>query len=245
MSLSSRQFHFSEVLQACLKHGTDVVVNHLQQVQELKKQQEIDKNRKQEAVQNENNEQLENMNIDNIDNIDSDDSSSNEHHSDDEKYSQISIDNELESNKKVIDISLDVQSLIKDKRINCNYPSSKFKNTNNNNNKRNKKITFSEHLKLHQQAQRIRYLPSTFQSSILYHIEWQRKLVGHRIGLIIMATAMGKTILAILDIEKELNDIHTTLGTEYGINCEINSNNGIFIDKFFCCCLFYSSYSIK
>ena len=97
------------------------------------------------------------------------------------------------SGQRVVSLSLDVESLVADPRINCNYPKGGGPG----------------------------YRPSSFQSAVLSHCEWQRKLIGHRIGLVVMATAMGKTILALLDIERELDDIHSTLGTEYGIQCDV------------------------
>ena len=146
-------------------------------------------------------------------------SSSNEYHSDDEKQIEIISDDEEEeeeivSNKRVFSISVDIESLIKDRSINCDFPSIEKEQNN-----QQKPIIFGDHFQhIHR-----RYFPSTFQAAILWHIDWQRRLNGHRIGLTVMATACGKTICCILDIEKELNAIHSTIGTQYGINCKMRT----------------------
>lgn len=44
------------------------------------------------------------------------------------------------------------------------------------------------------------YLPSQFQEAVLQHMQQVRETVGHSIGLCIMATAAGKTVLAALDV---------------------------------------------
>eukprot|EP01084_Bolivina_argentea_P161899 281772_1 len=240
--MSNTKFFFSEVLTECINQGTDAVVNQLISIQQHKQQlqQEISESHQ------DNNNQLEDIQM-------NESSSSNEYHSNDEKQFQLSSDNESDisytneqqqpspksQNKHIIDISLHVQSLVKDTRINCNFPSNTKTNNNNNtnnNSNHNKKLIFGNHLKRDEYN---RYLPSTFQSSILYHIEWQRKLIGHRIGLIIMATAMGKTILAIFDIEKELNNIHNTLGIEYGLTHQMKQNQNI-INEFICPCIIHN-----
>eukprot|EP00743_Colponemidia_sp_Colp-15_P011721 GILK01013150.1.p1 GENE.GILK01013150.1~~GILK01013150.1.p1 ORF type:complete len:1299 (+),score=284.68 GILK01013150.1:44-3940(+) len=51
------------------------------------------------------------------------------------------------------------------------------------------------------------FKPSLFQQTILAHMEWQRKQLQHRTGLAVMATALGKTILAILDIHREIEQM--------------------------------------
>eukprot|EP00742_Colponemidia_sp_Colp-10_P012330 GILJ01013828.1.p1 GENE.GILJ01013828.1~~GILJ01013828.1.p1 ORF type:complete len:1251 (-),score=234.17 GILJ01013828.1:182-3505(-) len=55
------------------------------------------------------------------------------------------------------------------------------------------------------------FKPSLFQQNILAHMEWQRTQLQHRTGLAVMATALGKTILAILDIHREIEQMF--LGT--------------------------------
>lgn len=51
------------------------------------------------------------------------------------------------------------------------------------------------------------YSPSGFQCSLLSHMRWQRRLVGHKTGLLVLATALGKTVLTMLDLEAELVDL--------------------------------------
>lgn len=45
---------------------------------------------------------------------------------------------------------------------------------------------------------------SEFQSVVLDHCDKVRTQLSHKIGLVVLATGMGKTILVILDIEREL-----------------------------------------
>eukprot|EP01083_Nonionella_stella_P126031 381270_1 len=220
---SKAKLLFSEVLRECLTQGTDVIAQHLLDIQTRAQDADL-KNIHDETAMDEIDIEMDNS------------SSSNDYHSADEKDDVMSCDeseSQTESTpttsphkkRHVIDISLHVQSMVQDNRINCNFPrpQSNTEHTNH-----NKKVIFGEHLK----RPSIRYLPSTFQSAVLHHIQWQRALVGHRIGLVVMATAMGKTILAIFDIEKELHDINTTIGIEYGLKYDTkpdpNDDNTLF-----------------
>ncbi|KAL9646975.1 hypothetical protein ABK040_013832 [Willaertia magna] len=54
------------------------------------------------------------------------------------------------------------------------------------------------------------YQASEFQQFVLNHMDTQRKYCGHSIGLMILATGLGKTILAILDIQREIARIKET-----------------------------------
>ena len=51
------------------------------------------------------------------------------------------------------------------------------------------------------------FVASPFQEAILNHMASVRELTGHSYGLCILATALGKTILAILDIERQIQII--------------------------------------
>ena len=44
-------------------------------------------------------------------------------------------------------------------------------------------------------AFRFPFSPSPFQRALLAHMRWQRSLVGHKTGLLVLATALGKTIM--------------------------------------------------
>lgn len=46
-----------------------------------------------------------------------------------------------------------------------------------------------------------------FQNAILDHCDKVREYTGHKYGLVVLATGLGKTILVILDIERELSRI--------------------------------------
>ncbi|KAG2385466.1 hypothetical protein C9374_003281 [Naegleria lovaniensis] len=48
---------------------------------------------------------------------------------------------------------------------------------------------------------------SEFQNAILDHCDKVREHTGHKTGLVVLATGLGKTILVILDIERELSRI--------------------------------------
>jgi superfamily II DNA or RNA helicase len=52
-----------------------------------------------------------------------------------------------------------------------------------------------------------RYCASEFQMAILNHMQTVREFYGHKIGAMVLATGLGKTILVILDIEHELQQI--------------------------------------
>jgi len=67
------------------------------------------------------------------------------------------------------------------------------------------------------------YLPSDFQANILRHMAWQRQVTKHRVGLVVMATAMGKTVLSILDIEAEIRDLNKRY-PNYGVKRVVNSH---------------------
>jgi hypothetical protein len=68
------------------------------------------------------------------------------------------------------------------------------------------------------------FSPSGFQAALLAHMRWQRQLVGHKTGLLVLATALGKTILAILDIESEIMELawmaRRRLELYQDMNCE-------------------------
>ena len=48
-----------------------------------------------------------------------------------------------------------------------------------------------------------RFSPSPFQKALLGHVARVRDHVGHRTGLLVMATALGKTVFCILDIQRQ------------------------------------------
>ena len=48
-----------------------------------------------------------------------------------------------------------------------------------------------------------RFAPSGFQLALLEHVSWVRRQVGHSTGLLVMATALGKTVFCILDIQRQ------------------------------------------
>jgi len=51
------------------------------------------------------------------------------------------------------------------------------------------------------------YKASEFQRVVLDHCDKVRKVVDHKTGLMVLATGLGKTILAILDIEREFKSL--------------------------------------
>ncbi|KAG9391587.1 Helicase conserved C-terminal domain [Carpediemonas membranifera] len=65
-----------------------------------------------------------------------------------------------------------------------------------------------------------RYTPSEFQAHILNHINKVRKMVHHNVGLLVMATALGKTVVVALDIERQIRMLaeqyyHGSAGTAF------------------------------
>ncbi len=55
-----------------------------------------------------------------------------------------------------------------------------------------------------------RFMPSEFQRRVLEHISSVRQVVHHKRGLLVMATALGKTVVVALDIERELLALSTS-----------------------------------
>ena len=52
-----------------------------------------------------------------------------------------------------------------------------------------------------------RFQPSEFQRAILHRMQQIRLKRGHKIGLAIMATAVGKTVLGIIDIQCDMEEM--------------------------------------
>ncbi|KAL0481206.1 hypothetical protein AKO1_012650 [Acrasis kona] len=50
-----------------------------------------------------------------------------------------------------------------------------------------------------------RFVSSEFQTVILNHMQAVRDFTGHKNGVIVLATGLGKTVLVILDIEREIS----------------------------------------
>ena len=48
-----------------------------------------------------------------------------------------------------------------------------------------------------------RFAPSVFQQQLLEHVACVREQAGHCTGLLVMATALGKTVFCILDLERQ------------------------------------------
>eukprot|EP00960_Hanusia_phi_P031252 749183-Hanusia_phi.AAC.1 len=59
-----------------------------------------------------------------------------------------------------------------------------------------------------------RFSPSPFQVALLQHVDKVRAHLCHQVGLLVMATALGKTIFCILDIERQLRKSEAELEEE-------------------------------
>jgi superfamily II DNA or RNA helicase len=59
-----------------------------------------------------------------------------------------------------------------------------------------------------------RFCASEFQLAILEHMQQMRNYVQHNIGLVVIATGLGKTVLVIKDIEREIQKIKITTPTK-------------------------------
>ena len=190
--MAFEQLYFSQILDACLEHGTEIVSEYVEQKviekENLSKVIEIEPSPESRVA------------------IEQSDESE---HSDDEKLSCFSTDEGNKNNqqhtqlgRKPTNLSLDIESLL--------------------NNEKRRKESFNHY----SQRENGVYGPSSFQNAILWHMDWQRKFNGNKIGLIIMATGMGKTILAILDIERELYNMIQE-NTKKTSNTNINKNKKI------------------
>lgn len=197
------QFLFSSVLEACLSHGTGKVVSYLKY--ELLKTDQCSSETNSESF-----EEKAECNINSMVDKFLSETDSNLNSSKSNSVDALFIPSKI-FNRKRLEISLHVESLVSHPSINCDYKS------NDSFNSKQKSIKLK--------SNKIKpYIPSTFQNAILSHMHWQRNIIGHRIGLIVMATALGKTIVAILDIQREIMDIHHTFGNRY---CLQLINNGM------------------
>ncbi|KAL0212662.1 hypothetical protein RCL1_006288 [Eukaryota sp. TZLM3-RCL] len=62
------------------------------------------------------------------------------------------------------------------------------------------------------------FVPTELQQAVLTHMRYVREEQDYSVGLLVLATALGKTIISILDLDYELEFIEISLNSR--INCE-------------------------